>query len=211
GLSGIAVAADRVRIGATTRHAEIERSAEIAGRLPLLARAIAHVAHPAVRNRGTLGGSCALADPAAELPACALALGATFVVAGASGERRTPAAEFFTGLYSTALAPDELLVAVEFPLPRPGHVPAFGELAGRHGAHAIVAVAAQALVRDGRCHDARVVFFGVEDKPVRAARLERTLEGRPASAQTLDSAVAELDADLAPRADLHASAGTKKQ
>ena len=203
GLSGIAVAKDRVRIGAMTRHAEIERSPEIARHLPLLAEAVAHVAHPAVRNRGTFGGSCALADPAAELTACALALAATFVVAGPAGERRVPAAEFFTGLYATALDPGELLVAAEFPLPAPGYVSAFGELARRHGDYAIVGVAAHALARGGGLHDARIVFFGVGDKPVRASKLERALEGRAAGA------LEQLDSDLAPRADLHASAPTK--
>ncbi len=210
GLSGIAVAKDRVRIGAMTRHAELERSPEIARHLPLVARAIAHVAHPAVRNRGTFGGSCALADPAAELPACALALGASFVVAGPGGERRVPAAEFFTGLYATALDPEELLLAAEFPLPAPGTVSAFGELARRHGDYAIVGVAAHALERGGALHDARIVFFGVEDKPVRAAKLERALEGRPADERTIAGALEELEADLAPRGDLHASAPTKR-
>ena len=207
GLSGIVVTKDAVRVGATTRHAEIERSPEVARHLPLVAEAIRHVAHPAVRNRGTLGGSCALADPAAELPACALALGATFVVAGPRGERRVPAAEFFTGLYATALDPGELLVAAEFPLPAPGYASAFGELARRHGDYAIVGVAAHALVRERKLHDVRSVFFGVGDKPVRAARLERALEGRSTGA--VDQALGELDADLAPRADLHASAETK--
>ncbi|HEY6863000.1 MAG TPA: xanthine dehydrogenase family protein subunit M [Burkholderiales bacterium] len=210
GLSGIDVAKDRVRIGAMTRHTEIERSPAIARHLPLLAEAIAHVAHPAVRNRGTFGGSCALADPAAELPACALALGGTFVVAGPRGERRVPAAEFFTGLYATALDPRELLVAAEFPLPAPGAVSAFGELARRHGDYALVGVAAHALARGGALHDARVVFFGVGDKPVRAARIERALEGRAADARAIAGALEQLDADLAPRADLHASAPTKR-
>jgi aerobic carbon-monoxide dehydrogenase medium subunit len=206
-LSGIAVTKDCVRIGAMTRHAELERSPEIARHLPLLAQALPHVAHAAVRNRGTLGGSCALADPAAELPACALALGATFVVAGPAGERRVPAADFFTGMYATALDPGELLVAAEFPLPAPGYRSAFGELARRHGDYAIVGVAAHALLRDAALHDPRIVFFGVGDKPVRAAKLERALAGRPLGA--VDAALRELDADLAPRADLHASAQTK--
>jgi aerobic carbon-monoxide dehydrogenase medium subunit len=210
GLSGIAVANDRVRIGATTRHAELERSPEIARHLPLLARALPHIAHPAVRNRGTFGGSCALADPAAELPACALALDATFVVAGANGERRVRAAEFFTGMYATALGPDELLVAAELPLPKPGYRSAFGELARRHGDYAIAGVAAHGLVRGGNFHDLRVVFFGVEDKPVRAALLEQALDARPAGAKSVASALAKLDDDLDPRADLHASAATKR-
>jgi aerobic carbon-monoxide dehydrogenase medium subunit len=209
GLAGIAVTRDHVRIGAMTRHAELERSPEIARHLPLLAEAIPHIAHPAVRNRGTFGGSCALADPAAELPACALALGATFVVAGPGGERRVPAAGFFTGMYATALDPRELLVAAEFPLPAPGDRSAFGELARRHGDYALVGLAAHARVRDAKLHDARVVFFGVEDKPVRAAKFERALEGRAPGG--VADALHHLDTDLAPRADLHASAATRRQ
>src|SRR5439155_14042684 len=100
-LAGIKVSKSFVRIGALTRHVELERSADIARHLPLIASAMPHIAHPAIRNRGTFGGSCALADPAAELPACALALGATFVVAGGKGERRVTAQEFFRGLYAT--------------------------------------------------------------------------------------------------------------
>src|SRR5882672_3403079 len=96
-LSGITVAKDRVRIGALARHAEVERSVDIAHHLPLIAQAMPHIAHAAIRNRGTFGGSCALADPAAELPACALALGATFIVTGKKGERRVAAEDFFKG------------------------------------------------------------------------------------------------------------------
>src|SRR5438309_302677 len=132
-LSGIKVTRNHIRIGALTRHAELERSADIARHLPIVAAAMPHIAHPAIRNRGTVGGSMALGDPAAELPACALALGATFVVAGKKGERRIAAEDFFKGLYATALKPGELLVAAEFPLPKPGYVSAFGELARRHG------------------------------------------------------------------------------
>src|SRR5207245_1856142 len=130
-LAGIKVTRNHVRIGALTRHVEIERSADVARHLPLVAAAMPHVAHPAIRNRGTFGGSCALGDPAAELPACALALGATFIAAGKKGERRIAAQDFFKGLYATALKGGELLVAAEFPLPEPGYVSAFGELARR--------------------------------------------------------------------------------
>src|SRR5579864_2184894 len=205
GLSGIEVANDHVRISALTRHTEIEHSVDIARHLPLIAPAMPHVAHPAIRNRGTCGGSCALADPAAELPACALALGATFVVAGKKGERRVPAQEFFKGLYATALAPGELLVAAEFPLPKPGDASAFGELARRHGDYAIVGIAAHCAVREGKFSDLRAVFFGVGDRPVRSAKFELALEGRTAAA-----IAGALDAlDLAPRADLYSSAATK--
>jgi len=210
GLSGIKVAKNHIRIGALTRHVELERSADVAHHLPLIASAMPHIAHPAIRNRGTFGGSCALADPAAELPACALALGATFVVAGRKGERRVAAQDFFRGLYATALKAGELLVAAEFPLPERGHAPAFGELARRHGDYAMVGVAAHGSTQGGKFSDMRVALFGVGDRPVRAARLERALDGRPAAAKTIEDALAALDADLDPRADLHASAAMKR-
>ncbi len=208
-LAGIKVAKNHVRIGALTRHVELERSADIARHLPLVAAAMPHVAHPAIRNRGTFGGSCALADPAAELPACALVLAATFIAAGKKGERRIAAQDFFRGLYATALKAGELLVAAEFPLPKPGYASAFGELARRHGDYAMVGVAVHGSTRDGKFTDMRVAFFGVGDRPQRAAQLERALDGRPAAAKTIAAALAELDADLSPCADLHGSAATK--
>jgi len=210
GLSGIKVAKNHIRIGALTRHVELERSADIARHLPLIASAMPHIAHPAIRNRGTFGGSCALADPAAELPACALALGATFVVAGRKGERRVIAQDFFRGLYATALKAGELLVAAEFRLPEPGYASAFGELARRHGDYAMVGVAAHGSTQGQKFSDVRVALFGVGDRPVRAARFERALEGRPAAASTIEGALAALDSDLDPRADLQASAATKR-
>ena len=210
GLSGITVAKDHVRIGALTRHAELERSADIARHLPLLALAMPHVAHPAIRNRGTFGGSCALADPAAELPACALALGATFVIAGKKGERRVAAHDFFKGLYATALAPDELLVAAEFPLPKAGSKPAFGELARRHGDYAIVGIAAQGSTAGKKFSGMQVVLFGACDRALHCAHVERALEGEPATAATIDRALDGIDAHLEMRGDLHASAATKR-
>jgi len=206
GLSGITLAKDHVRIGALTRHVELERSVDIARHLPLIAQAMPQVAHAAIRTRGTFGGSCALADPAAELPACALALGATFVIAGARGERRVPAAEFFRGLYATALAANEILVAAEFPLPRPGYASAFGELARRHGDYAMVGVAAHGSTAGGKFADLRIVFFGVAERPLRATKLEQALNGR--SSDAIDTALAALD--LETRGDLQASAATKK-
>ena len=208
-LAGIKVTRNHIRIGALARHAELERSADIARHLPLVAAAMPHVAHPAIRNRGTFGGSCALGDPAAELPACAIALGASFVVAGKKGERRVAAQDFFKGLYATALRADELLVAAEFPLPKPGYASAFGELARRHGDYAMVGVAAHGSTQGKKFSDMRVVFFGVTDRPQRAAQLERALDSQAAEAKTIDAALPKLDADLSPRADLHGSAATK--
>jgi len=208
-LAGIRVTKNHVRIGALTRHVEVERSNDVARHLPLVAAAMPHVAHPAIRNRGTFGGSCALADPAAELPACAIALEATFVVAGKKGERRVAAQDFFRGLYETALKTGELLVAAEFPLPKPGYASAFGELARRHGDYALVGLAVHGSTAGGKFSDLRIVFFGVGDRPARAAHFERALGGRPAATNTVDGALAQLDADLDPRADLHASAPAK--
>jgi carbon-monoxide dehydrogenase medium subunit len=190
-LSGIKVTKSHVRIGALVRHVELERSTEIAKHLPLVAAAVPHIAHPAIRNRGTFGGSCALADPAAELPACALALGATFVVAGKKGERRVAADDFFKGLYATALKPGELLVAAEFPLAKAGERSAFGELARRHGDYAMVGVAVH-----GSGKALRAAFFGVGDRP-------EVIE-----AGSADGILSKVGT-LAPRADLHASAATK--
>jgi carbon-monoxide dehydrogenase medium subunit len=205
-LSGIKIAKNHVRIGALTRQVELERSADIARHLPLIAAAMPHIAHPAIRNRGTFGGSCALADPAAELPACAIALRAIFVVAGKKGERRIAAEDFFKGLYATALKAGELLVAAEFPLAKPGYVSAFGELARRHGDYAMVGVAAHGSRKGGIFSDMCVAFFGVGDRPQRASEFEKALEGQSA----VEGALAKLDADLAPRADFHGSAATKR-
>jgi carbon-monoxide dehydrogenase medium subunit len=209
GLSGIKVAKNHVRIGALTRHVELERSADIARHLPLIASAMPQIAHPAIRNRGSFGGSCALADPAAELPACALALAATFVVAGKKGERRIAAEDFFKGLYATALKTGELLVAAEFPLPKPGYASAFGELARRHGDYAMVGLAAHGSTKEKKFSDMRIVFFGVGDRPARAAHFERALDDQPATTKAIDAALPKLDADLKPRADFHGSAATK--
>src|SRR5882757_6658372 len=132
-LRGVAVENDVIRIGALTRHVDLARSGEIAAHAPLLGQAIAHVAHPAIRNRGTLGGSLAHADPASELPACMLVLDATIVMRGGSGERRIKAADFFQGIFQTALSSDELLIAVELPRAPENSAHFFHEFARRHG------------------------------------------------------------------------------
>jgi carbon-monoxide dehydrogenase medium subunit len=167
-LRGIAVAGDIIRIGALTRHVDLARSPEIAAHASLLTGAIGHVAHPAIRNRGTLGGSLAHADPASELPACMLALDATIIVRGQAGERRIGAQDFFTGIYETALSPEELLVAVELPVARKNSSHFFHEFARRHGDYAIVGLAAQAMVQEGAFSDLRLGFFAVGDRPVLA-------------------------------------------
>ena len=119
-LRGIAVSGDVLRIGSLTRHVDLQRSPEVAAHAPLLTEAVAHVAHPAIRNRGTLGGSLAHADPASELPPCMVALDATIIVRGPRGERRIAAVDFFKGIYETGLSPDELVISVELPVGREG-------------------------------------------------------------------------------------------
>lgn len=169
-LQGDTLHGDRLRIGALTRHAEVLEDPLIARHLPLIAVAMGWVAHPAIRNRGTFGGSVALADPAAEMPACCLALGAEMVIAGPGGERRILADDFFVGLYETALEAGELLLAVEIPLPAPGARHAFCELARRHGDYAMAGLA---MMRGPDM--ARVVFFGLSDRPVRSPAAEAAI------------------------------------
>jgi len=191
-LSGVQVKNGFVRIGALTTHAEIGRSTEIRQHVPLLAQAAPHIAHPAIRNRGTLGGSLALADPAAEYPACAMALEAVIVVAGRKGERRVKAAEFFKGLFETDLKPGELLLAAEFPVAKKDDRSIFLELARRQGDYAIIGLAA---------HNSRLVFLGAGPTPVFA---------RNASSQdSLERAKQALAQDLDPPADLYHSSATK--
>jgi len=208
-LSGIRVQGDALRIGALTRHREIERSAEVARHVPLLAQAVPHIAHVAIRNAGTLGGSLALADPAAEYPACALALDAALVIAGRGGERRVAAPDFFKGLYSTALQPQELLLAAEFPLAKPGYRSAFLELARRHGDYATVGVAAHARADHGKLSDVRLAYFGVGATAVRALRAAAAAEGKAVDAQTVAAVQAALGEELDPSPDLYQSAAAK--
>ncbi len=166
-LRGIKTQGGMLSIGALTRHVDLQKSSDIAAHAPLLKEAIAHVAHPAIRNRGTIGGSLAHADPASELPACAIALEATIIMRGPQGERRIAAEDFFVGIYETALSADELLTAIEVPLPPPHSAHYFCEFARRHGDYAIVGLAAQAVVNNQRFTYFRPVLFGVGDKAVR--------------------------------------------
>ncbi len=209
GLAGIEVDGDTVRIGALTTHAEIERSPEIGRHLPLLAQAVKQVAHVAIRNVGTFGGSVALADPAAEYPACCVALDATFVVASRKGERRVPARQFFMGIYATDLKPGEVLVAGEFKAIGAGYRSAFLELARRVGDYAIVGVAAHAKVGGGKLTDVRLAFLGAGDQPLLAANAAKAVEGRAYGADAVKAAQDALAKDLAPPADLYHSSATK--
>jgi len=208
-LSGISVSGGCIRIGALTRHSELFRSSEIATHSPLVAEAIAHVAHPAIRNRGTIGGSLAHADPAAELPACMVALNATIIARGAAGERRIAAADFFRGICQTALSPHELLVAVEWPVAPKSSAHFFSELARRRGDYAIVGLAAQAVVENGRLIDFRPVFLSVGDRP-RLADVADSLINTVVTPALMSQALQALDEELDPPADQEASGAMRR-
>jgi carbon-monoxide dehydrogenase medium subunit len=208
-LRGIAVKGDVLEVGALMRHVDLLRSSEIAAHAPLLAQAIAHIAHPAIRNRGTLGGSLAHADPASELPACMLALNATIVISGPAGERRMAAEEFFTGIYETDLSAQELLVAVELPVARKNAAHFFDEFERRHGDYAIVGLAAQAIVKDGIFADLRLAFFAVGDRPV-LAKAATKLVGIEVTAAMLSDASTALGEELDPQEDQQASVSMRR-
>lgn len=207
GLAGIRREGDTLAIGAMTRMAEVERSPEVAVAAPLLTEAIGLVAHAPVRNSGTVGGSLAHADPAAELPAVALALDAELVAAGPAGTRTIPAAEFFTGPYSTALAPEEILTEVRLPVWPGGH--AFIEFSRIHANFAVVAVAALVDLDGDQIRRAAAALAGVAATPVRAHAAERALAGSAGDAEVIRGAATAAAADLSPPGDLHASAETR--
>jgi carbon-monoxide dehydrogenase medium subunit len=208
-LRGIAVGGDILSIGALTRHVDLQRSPDIAAHAPLLTEAIAHVAHPAIRNRGTIGGSLAHADPASELPACMVALNATIVASGPKGERRIAAGDFFKGIYETDLAPQELLVAVELPVARKNSAHFFCEFARRHGDYALAGLAAQAIVDGDAFTDLRLVFFAVGDRPV-LAKVANRLVNVAVTPAVLSEASAALGEELDPEADQQASASMRR-
>lgn len=209
GLSGISLQERCVRIGAMTRHSEIEESYLVAQHMPLLAMTAPHVAHKAIRNKGTLGGSIAFADPAAEWPCCAVALDAVIVMASKRGLRRVNAGDFFQELYTTDMAPDELIVACEFPLQSPSTQCAFDELARRHGDYAIVGLAAVAQVTEQTLSHLRLVFLGAGNIPVRVRAVELALEGKTLNPESLAAAKVALAGEIAPAADLYNSAEMK--
>lgn len=213
-LKGISVQcvgdAQVLRIGALVTHTEIEGSALVARHAPLLTMAAPHIAHRAIRNRGTWGGSIAYADPAAEWPTCLTALEGTVVVAGAGGERRIAASDFFVDLYTTALAEGELVVACELPLRHTSDVFVFDELARRHGDYAVVGIALAARRVADELHRLRVVFLGIGTTPIRAGRAEAVLDGQAMTPALIDRAVTTLHSELEPLADLTHTAATKR-
>jgi CO/xanthine dehydrogenase FAD-binding subunit len=212
-LAGISATPEGgLTIGAMTRHRAVETSPLVAARAPLLAEAMPFIAHPPIRNRGTLGGSLAHADPAAELPAVMLALEATLELRRGSEARRVPVKEFFTGLFATALRPGELLTAIELPPPAARSGWAFEEMARRSGDYALVGVAATiSLDREGQCTAARVVLLSIGEGPVLAASVAAALEGREGKPEEILAAAAAVQNDIDPPSDIHASAAYRRQ
>lgn len=209
-LRGIELRGDVLRIGALATHTQIEESDVVKRHAPLLSDAAPHIAHRAIRNSGTWGGSIAYADPAAEWPACLLALGGTVIVQGPRGERRIAGDDFYTGLYATALQPDEIVIAGEVPVARPGQWHGVAELARRHGDYAIVGLAASAQRQGGALSAVRLAFMGVATTPWRARRTEQLLEGKVPDEATLALAVASLRAEIDPLPDLTNTPETKR-
>jgi aerobic carbon-monoxide dehydrogenase medium subunit len=210
-LSGVTSTDGWVTVGATTREYVAEESGTIADAVPLLAAALPLIGHEAIRSRGTIGGSLAHADPAAELPAVARALDAEFVVRGPSGERVVPAEEWFEGYLTTSRSPDELLTEVRFPAAGPGTGTSFQEVARRHGDFAIVGLAASLTLSQGTISDARLAFAGLSDVPIRAADAEDLLVGETPAAELFEEAARRAIDDLDPPADLHGSSDYRKK
>jgi carbon-monoxide dehydrogenase medium subunit len=211
-LAGIR-ANGNLEIGAVTRQAAVERAAEARAAAPLVIEALRHVAHPPIRSRGTIGGTVAHADPAAEIPAVLLALGGEVVAKGPGGERTIPADELFQGYFTTALQPDELLTAVRFPSQGPGTRTALQEVARKQADFALAgAVVAADVGDDGVCDSARIVLFGVADRPVRATGAEEAVASKPLTdAAVLAEAAQAAAAGIDPSGDAHASAEYRKE
>jgi CO/xanthine dehydrogenase FAD-binding subunit len=197
-------------IGALTRHRTLETAERVARRFPIIPEAMRHVAHLAIRNRGTIGGSLSHADPAAELPMLVRLLDARLTVESVRGRREIAAADFFRAPLTTALEDDEMLTGVELPMLPDGTGWAFEEFAKRAGDYALAAAGVLVQCADGCITTARVAMMGIADTPIRLDALERALVGLPATPEAIRACVARAAQDLSPREDLHASSGYRR-
>jgi aerobic carbon-monoxide dehydrogenase medium subunit len=210
-LTGASRSGDALRLGALTRHRELERSPEIRAAAPMLAMAAPYIGHPQIRSMGTLGGSLAHADPAAELPTVILAVDATIIARSVRGERRIPAAEFFSSHFTTTIEPDELVVAVEVPAAPPRTGQAFTEVAARHGDFALAGAAAVVTVdEDGAITEVRIVCTAVAPTPVRVPAAEKLLRGARPGPELLAEIESAVEETLDPTPELKASARYKR-
>jgi len=209
--AGVDLEDGQVRVGATTTHTALGRDPVVARHVPLLASVVPLIAHDAIRNRGTVGGSLAHADPAAELPAAALLLDATLVAEGPAGRRRIPAGEFFLSYLTTALQPDEVLVAMHIPVNGAASGGAFREVSRRSGDFAVCGAGATVtLDESGRVDRARLAFIGVDSTAVRARDGERAIEGTDGDAAAVTAAADAAVSELHPHDDLHASGAYRR-
>lgn len=209
-LKGISVVGNNLRIGALVTHTEIEDSELVAKHAPLLKAAAPHIAHRAIRNLGTWGGSLAYGDPAAEWPACSLTLGATMIIHGPSGERRVSAKDFFIDLYTTSLEPDEILVATEIPFASKQEVFYFHELARRHGDYAVAGLAAVAQKQGDILTNCAFTFFSVGATPVMATAAQDLVDGKKLNDELIAQAVAAARNEIEAIADITNSAEAKQ-
>jgi carbon-monoxide dehydrogenase medium subunit len=195
------------RVGALTRYRTLERDAGFAGMFPLIAEALPHIAHPQIRNRGTIGGNLSHADPASELPAIAVALGARFHVQSAKQQRWCDASDFFVGGLTTDLQSDEMLVEVELPAPKPRTGSCFMEIARRRGDFAIAGVAAtMTLGERDECIHVRLVFCGVGETPADASSAAEILRGHAPTEQAIRDVAAAAQTMIDPGGSVHATA-----
>jgi CO/xanthine dehydrogenase FAD-binding subunit len=208
-LKQIELDGDMLRVGSMVTFDQFARTTEYRSKFPVIYESIGHVAHMAVRNRGTIGGSLAYADAAAELPVVVCALEAIMVILGIQGERRVPALEFFTGHFSTAIESGELLTHIEFPVPE--HRWAFEEVSRRPGDFALVIAAAGVVLNGGNCASARIAIGSVSDRPLRATEAEEFLVNKPISQESAAEAGRIATADLRSHADIHASAEYRRK
>ena len=209
-LKGISVVGNSLRIGALVTHTEIEDSDLVAKHAPLLKAAAPHIAHRAIRNLGTWGGSLAYGDPAAEWPACSLTLRATMIIHGPAGERRVSANDFFIDLYTTSLEPDEILVASEIPLADKNEVFYFHELARRHGDYAVAGLAAVAQKQGDVLTNCAFTFFSVGATPVMATKAQDLVNGQKLSDELISKVVSAARNEIEAIADITNSAEAKQ-
>jgi aerobic carbon-monoxide dehydrogenase medium subunit len=204
GLDRIAVEGDRLVIGALARHTDVMASPNVRQHAPLVAAAYRHVAHRPIRNRGTIGGNLAHADPASELPAVMLALDAEMALRSRNSERQVPAGQFFLGTFETAARADELLTSIHIPLAAGSRRWGFEEVSQRQGDFALVAVAATFAVEDGRCASPRLAYAGVADRAVRIAVAEAALDGHSPDEALFEQVAASAAEAVNPPEDVHA-------
>ena len=209
-VPGCSVQGNWLHVGALTRHAELEQSELVATHTPLVANAIEHVAHAAIRNRGTIGGNVSLADPASELPACCVALDARITIRNKQGTRVTRARDYFRDLYETDLQENELLTSISFPLARETTVCAFREFVRRRGDFASTGLAVNAELEDGVFTSFSPVFFAVANTPVLAAGVAQLLLNQPLTPELVQQAIAAVDNDVEITGDTYMSTEMKQ-